>query len=342
MKQIEINRPIAAGPSLLEDETVALWRDVAAEIGWPARPVSMRSLKLDSSRSVAVVKVTGPDAKALVLKGEFGRFRPDRLARDLEALDRARTILAPFPDLAVPEIVWRDPARGVSIQSFVPGDSGRKALSWARFGLGDRSAILRWCGRYAAALHRGGMDQVGGFRPGRFLGGLSERAAKVRQGALAMPKPKRFLGLCAYLHRAGRRCRSAPAQLCRTHGDFHLLNLIVADDRLTAIDFRSRRQGYGYGDLARFWLNAGESFDPQDHEALGFAGLPLADLQALEEGYGHRAHENPVFVFLFAHQMYAEWSKLARTGGKLRPDQRQQLIRLTARLDALLAAEGSE
>jgi Ser/Thr protein kinase RdoA (MazF antagonist) len=230
----------------------------------------------------------------------------------------------------------------VSIQSFVPGDSGRKALAWARFGLGDRRDILRRCGRYAAALHRGGMDQTGGFRPGRFLGKVSERAAKVREGAVAMPRPKRFLGLCAYLHRAGRRCRNAPAQLCRTHGDFHLLNLIVTDDRLTAIDFRSRGRDHGYRDLARFWLNAGDAFDPTGSEALGFAGLPLADLQAFEEGYGRRAHEDPVFVFLFAVQMYGEWCKLAGPGGKLRPDQRQQLNRLTSRLDALQAAERLE
>ncbi|MEX0351443.1 MAG: phosphotransferase family protein [Paracoccaceae bacterium] len=339
MTQIEINRPIVAGQTLLEDQAAQLWRDVASEIGWPAQPVSIRALKLDSNRSVAVCKVTGPNVESVILKGEFGRFHSDRLSRDLEALRQAGIVLSAHPDLSVPEVLWSDPTRGVSIQTFVPGDSGRKALAWARFGLGDRRDILRRSGRYAAALHRGGIDQVGGFRPGRYLNGVSKRAKHVRQGLVSMPRPKRFLGLCAYLHRAGRRCRSAPAQMCRTHGDFHLLNLIVADDQLTAIDFRSRERGYGYSDLARFWLNAGDAFDPLDQEALGFAGLPKTDLLALEEGYGRRAHEDPVFVFLFAHQMFKEWSKLAELGGKMRPDQRQQLIRLTSRLDALKAAE---
>lgn len=344
MKQSDPSLPAPESPEALAAMAPEIWAEVAGRVGWPASGCHVHSLKLYCSPvSVrGVFRVTHPDGRFVVLKLDLLPQAPERFRRQIENTRRAGWALARFPQFGVPDILWSDAGRGVTVQSFIPGDTGRRALAWADYGIGARDDLLRRIGQYAGALHRSTAEASIGFSARHYLRGVRGRAAALRAAQLALPRPKRFLGLCAYLHRAARRCSGAELAICQTHGDFHLLNLIVSDASITAIDFSFRPPAPALRDLSRFWLSSGGAFDLTDGQQAGLAGLPAQDLAAFEDGYGRLLTADPAFPFFLAYQIYLEWSKFAARPAGLTSSEQAQLRRYVKMLEALLLREGSE
>ena len=195
-------------------------------------------------------------------------------------------------------ILHSDVQERVVVMPFIEGQSARERLILAREGAGRPADILRDCGRWLSHLH----ENAGPLVETRDFKWIARRARtfaeRVRSGAQAVAHPKRFLGLCAMVHRLVREMQDQPVHLSGLHGDAHAANFIYADEGLIAIDVTGRGHGPRVWDLARllarYLYNLGR--DPKGSEQ--WAGLRMEDLDALSVGYqrGRADRAGPVAV----------------------------------------------
>ncbi len=344
-----IGQKIPDSEDAIFDRACRAWQQAKVNTPWAdqvgERLVPLKLVHLPHAvRGVFAVKATS--GERAIWKVEIHPSNPDALRRNLMALEQARQVLSSVSGCGVPQILWSDVDRGLSLTEFAIGDTGRRALRGAEIGFGHRADILLRIGRYCAALHEYSPGYVEPFHPSPFLKQVIGTGAAVRAGKIKIARSRRFLGLCAYLHRAGRRASGLEFRRSQTHGDFHLLNLLITENCVTGVDFFNSDPKPSYLDVARFWNNAGDHFDCTDQgrddgeaQLSGFAGLPGADWAAFMQGYGSDLAQDPVFHFFFALQLFREWKKKIGNWQDLATDRQAQLERFTARLDWLLAAE---
>ncbi|OBY27848.1 aminoglycoside phosphotransferase family protein [Leisingera sp. JC1] len=325
----------------VQTRTQALWPQAAAAAGLPEEGAKFRRLlsnrRLEHSR--CVLEVNTADRQRFVLRADFGAENPERLAKVLECHRQAARKLEPVPGVSVPGLLWQDPQKPFVLMEFVPGETAYRSLALTDYGFGDRADILNRIGRAVAELHRVSGAGQKQFWPKPFLMTVSDQAEAVRQGRLQLPKPNRFLGLCAHLHRAARRARGCEFRSAVAHGDLHLRNIILSDHDVSFIDFLNHKAVSPQRDIASIWLsNCPEHLAAED-SVPGFGLVAQADWAAFEEGYGAGLTGDPVFRFFFAWRLFRLWLSL---GGKP-PEERvktQMVADWSARvLDALLADE---
>lgn len=179
------------------------------------------------------------------------------------------------------------------------------------------------------------------FWPKPFLTGVAEQAQKVRDGTLAVPRPKKFLGLCAYLHRQGRRARGRSFRAAVEHGDLHLRNMLMTPDLVSFIDFSNHDSSFPQRDLASLWLANCPDLLASEGQAAGFGGVAEADWRAFAQGYGSDPAEDPVFGFFYALRLLRIWRQLAERRRPLDHRSQRQLEAVAAVFETLRAAEAA-
>lgn len=321
--------------------TQALWPLAAAETGLPEAGAVFRRMqvnrRLQHRRCVLEVRTT--DGQRFALRADFGEENPIRLNRFLDRHQAAADSLKPVKGVSVPALLWRDPHRALALMEFVPGDTAFRELAMTEYGFGDRGRLLRRIGHAVAELHRVSDAGSRQFWPKPFLKQVSEKAQAVREGRISVPKPNRFLGLCAHLHRSGRRARAQAFRGALEHGDLHLRNILIQETEVSFIDFSNRKGIYPQRDLADIWLANCPDHLAAEGRTPGFGLVAKADWEAFEEGYGADLRQDPIFRFFFAWRLFRLWGNL----GQKPPEQQQKtaLVAVSAAriLDALLADE---
>ena len=190
----------------VQARTQALWPCAAEAAGLAEEGAVFRRLGsnrlLEHRRCVLEVKTV--DGQSFVLRADFDRVNPRALNRQLERQSKAAQSLRPVPGVSAPEMLWKDPQHPYALMAFVQGDTAYRTLALTDYGFGAREDVLRRIGKAVGELHRVSDAGVRQFWPKPFLKMVSNRALEVREGQLWLPKPNRFLGLCAHLHRAAR------------------------------------------------------------------------------------------------------------------------------------------
>lgn len=321
--------------------TQALWPRVAAELGVSADGATFQRLRVNrrmaARRCAVVVRDTG--GGAYVLRADFGAGGEAAFQKVLARHSAAEEGLRDVVGVRVPQILWRDPEQKIFVMEFVPGDTLFREMTAAELGLVSRAEVLERAGRAIAALHR--CSQVGPrkFWPKAFLERVSTVAEEVRAGLREVHRPKRFLGLCAHLHQAGRAARGHPFDSAVEHGDLHMRNVLLSGDDLWFIDFANHSGIYPQRDLANFWLANGmfHLIAPEDEGDVpaGFSMVAQADWVAFERGYGAAVSADPVVRFFFAMRVFDAWLKQRHQRDGLTAE---QVRRRTERLERVLTS----
>ncbi|MBY6068541.1 aminoglycoside phosphotransferase family protein [Leisingera aquaemixtae] len=330
-----------AAMNLVQARTQALWPRIASETGLPETRAVFRRMQVNRrlEHRRCVLEVGIEDGRKFVLRADFEDTNPLRLNRFVDRQQRAAASLKPVPGVSSPAVLWRDPDRPFVLMEFVPGDTAFRELALTDCGLGARSQVLQRIGNAVAEFHK--VSGVGDrqFWPKPFLTKVSNRAQAVREGRLPIPKPNRFLGLCAHLHRTGRRARGHAFRGALEHGDLHLRNILMSDAGICFIDFSNHDGVFPQRDIADIWLSNCPDHLASDGRTPGFGLVAQADWEAFEEGYGEELVNDPIFQFFFAWRLFRLWSSL----GRKPPEQHLKTARVAASavrvLDALLADE---
>ncbi|WP_205877312.1 aminoglycoside phosphotransferase family protein [Leisingera sp. NJS204] len=286
-----------------------------------------------------VLRVSLQDGRELVMRADFAEGNLHRYQANLKRHQTAAEALKFTTGVSVPQILWCDPQYKYTLMELAPGDTAFQALYLAGYGLGDRDRLLQRIGAAVAALHRCSETDEQVFWPMRHLETVSRTAGTVRAGEVTVVKPKRFLGLCAYLHRAGRRARGVRYQPGLAHGDLHFRNILASDDQISFIDFSSQRFSIAERDISNLWLANGlDHLSGLDGDA-GFGGVSQADWAAFEEGYGRHVSREPLFQFCFALRLWESWIRFSASGRAAGKKGQRQLEQVVKVLDLLLDQE---
>lgn len=303
------------------DRTQALWPEVAEALGLPKTGLSFSQLKVNrrfsDRRCALAVRHEGGDQ--FVLRAEFSTANREWLLGHLDRQKRAAEALAASPGISVPRILWQHSAEPYVLMQCAEGHTGRWELGLSDYGLVSRYQVLKRIGQAVAELHRVSRLGDAQFWPRQFLDRISKNAAHVRSQSLRVPRPHRFLGLCAYLHRAARRARGRGFTAALEHGDLHLRNILVAPDEVNFIDFLNVPDGFYHRDLANLWLVNCPDLLAEGAAVEGFGAVAQADWEAFEEGYGVAITEDPIFHFFYGLWVFNRWLQLAEppAGGQV-------------------------
>ncbi len=296
----------------VELRAMALWPRIAGETGLPVQGARFSVMQVNTGRQdrVAVLGLRTVDERRFVLRADFSGERAKSYRGHLDRHQDASRALQGVPGVHVPDLIWRDAEHPFALFAFVPGEKASSELTFAEYGLTDRAELLRRIGAAVAALH--GAEDMGVrlFWPKPRLEQIQALGARLRAGDLRIRKPKKFLGLCAMLHRVGREAKGRAYRAAPEHGDLHFRNILVTQAQISFIDFSNAHATTPYCDIANLWLA-----NLPDHLALrpedaGFGGVARADWLAFESGYGEAVADNPVFRFLFLHRLLKAWLRL--------------------------------
>ncbi|WP_435661431.1 phosphotransferase [Leisingera caerulea] len=341
-------KPPAAGgcdPFALVDavqaRTQALWPEAAAAAGLQEAGAVFRRMQLNSGvlHRRCVLEVRTADGQSYALRAEFGGTDPLRHTRSLDRHQAAADSLMPVSGVSAPALLWRDTQNPFVLMEFVRGDTAHRELAVAEYGFGDRGSILRRIGSAVAALHEVSAAGDRQFWPKPFLTRVANQAQAVRDGQLPVPKPNKFLGLCAYLHRAGRRARGQPFRAAVEHGDLHLRNILMSETTVSFIDFSNHDGIFPQRDLANIWLANCPDHLAAEGETPGFGLVAQADWEAFQDGYGAELVNDPVFRFFYAHRLFRCWVGLCHKPPEQRLKSAQVAAKAVQVLEALLADE---
>ena len=289
--------------------TQALWPKAASMAGLPEAGASFRRLQIRSTKQHcrSAVKVSTPNGKNYVLRAEFDEYDSARFLQNLERHKAAAEALKSETGVSVPAILWQDLENPYLLMEFAAGDTAFRELVLTEYGFGDRQAVVQRIGKAVAALHR--VSEIGEkqFWPKPYLDRVSEQAQALRAKHLRIPKPNRFLGLCAYLQRAGRDARGHRYTAAIEHGDLHLRNILVSDATVSFIDFSNSKGALPQRDLANIWLANCPDHLAKEGQEPGYGLVAKADWDAFEEGYGAGITGDPVFRFFFALRLFKIW-----------------------------------
>lgn len=287
-----------------------------------------------------MAELSFPDGEArLILRIDSNSRSAVRRMGYLDRHQQAWDDLQQSESVYVPEILWRDPQGGAVLMTYAQGDTADRELDLSELGLSDRSHLFHRIGCAVSELHRVSKSDVRRFWPRRFIQNVQEQAEAVRSGHLHLKRPKRFLGLCAYLHRAARAAQGQTFVGAVEHGDLHMRNILVSETTITFIDFTNQNRTYHHRDLASLWLANGMKHLPITTGAEpGFGLIARQDLDAFETGYGMRVSEDPIFRFFYALRLQENW--LRAHNGYLSQAKLERRVEVCVKvLEALLASE---
>ena len=303
------SQAVASDPDEVLSMALAFWPEAARHAGLPETGVRFRELQVHSGKRhrSCVVKVSTPNGEHYVLRAEFEESNAGRFLNYIERHKAAAKALGPVPGVSAPDILWQSPGQPVMVMEFAVGDTAFRGLTMAEYGLGERKAVVRRIGEAVSELHRVSQTGESRFWPKTYLNRVSRTADAVREGRLSVVKPKRFLGLCAYLQRAGKRARGHAFAGAVEHGDLHFRNILLLDRDVSFIDFSNHDAVFWQRDLANLWLANCPDHLAKEGQEPGYGLVAKADWSAFEEGYGTEVTSDPVFRFFFALRLFKVW-----------------------------------
>ncbi len=292
--------------------TQTYWPGIASDLELPVEGVKFQRLgvNLFADHQRCVLLVSLPDQRRYVLRAEFSGVRAAREQRVLQRMRRDAEALKAAAGVMVPEILWQHESEAIVLMELCPGTTMHQELTYCDLGLGNRAKVVERVGAALYQLHQASGFEEQQFWPRVHLDQVRAKAEDLRSQSCEIRRQPKFLGLSAYLHRAGRRARGLSYQSALEHGDLHMYNVLISDEQISFIDFNNTHARMPYHDIARMWLqNCPDHLAPRGTEE-GLGAVAAEDWDAFSRGYGVDLQNDPVFQFCFALRIWRQWQAL--------------------------------
>ncbi|WP_194269300.1 aminoglycoside phosphotransferase family protein [Tritonibacter litoralis] len=321
--------------------TEALWPEIAVDLGLDGHQARFRPMRVNSRfidrRCVLDVRLS--NGQELVLRADFEDRRIKRIQNIIARQRRLSAALADVPGVSVPQVLWQHPSRFFTVMEFAKGETAFRELDLADLGFGRRAEVLHRIGRAVADMHRCSATGPRKFWPKFNLDKVSARAEAARTGDSPIRRQPKFLGLCAYLHRAGRRARGVSFDGALEHGDLHFRNVLMDEKTVSFIDFANFSNDIPQNDLANLWVANCPDHQAPIAEPSGYGRVREADWEAFLAGYGRDVREDPVFQFFYAMRVFRTWQRVPVPGDAISQKGEEMLEGLIDVTNWLLAHE---
>lgn len=220
--------------------------------------VEVRALNRPGVHPVGVVHVTNGSASTrMFAKVQRTDYKgTQNLGRELSFLsDVAPLIAAENPALRSPSPISYYPEKGLLLMEFVPGNSLKHHLFELKFGFNSTrklnlEELLKYTGQWLGSLHRLTTQSTCG-NPLEWV--LQEfESARTREVFLRYSQEANYDELLSILRQCLDLNPRFRRNLCRVHGEFTPIHVIVAREAIYVVDFGNSRLGYSYEDVALF------------------------------------------------------------------------------------------
>ena len=309
----------------LLDAALEHWPGLAADLGlstqgWRAAPLARRD---DPHHAVVLVKMTGPEGQALVLKHVAAPSDLETYARAMSAHQGAQKR---YPE-GVPALLSFDLSTQTCVMDYAEGRM--LSLCLAEAGPAQRLDLLRRAGAWLDGLHRAGLGDPRQFQSKFTLRYLRQIREDVLAGRMPVAEPGRFCAAAETLLAREEEFSGQQTQAAPTHGDLHLRSLLVGTSQIWGIDFAGGRMVPVGHDIARLLVDAAVLYADADEVPVGEV-IPADWSAAFFEGYRLVAPEDPSVRLLLRHRMLADWWGLPAFDEDRGPAQARRLRNLLA------------
>jgi tRNA A-37 threonylcarbamoyl transferase component Bud32 len=220
--------------------------------------VRVQALSRPGVHPVGVVHVTnGVASTSMFVKVQRADYNGGQnLERELRFLsDVAPLITAENPALRCPNPIAYYPERGLLLMEFVPGDSLKRHLFEIKFGINPTerlnfARLLKYTGQWLGSMHRFTLQNACG-NPLEWLLQQFE-SARTRDVFLRYSQKGNYDELVSILRRCLDLKPNFRRNLCRVHGEFTPIHVMVANDAIYVVDFGNSKLGYAYEDVGLF------------------------------------------------------------------------------------------
>ena len=178
------------------------------------------------------------------------------LERELRFLsDVAPLITAENPALRCPNPIAYYPERGLLLMEFVPGDSLKRHLFEIKFGINparrlNLAQLLKYTGQWLGSMHRLTLQNACG-NPLEWLLQQFE-SARTKEVFLRYSQKGNYDEMFSILRRCLDLKPNFRRNLCRVHGEFTPIHVMVANEAVYVVDFGNSKLGYAYEDVGLF------------------------------------------------------------------------------------------
>jgi tRNA A-37 threonylcarbamoyl transferase component Bud32 len=220
--------------------------------------VRVQALSRPGVHPVGVVHITnGLVDTCMFAKVQRTDYRGGQnLERELRFLsDVAPLITAENPALRCPNPIAYYPERGLLLMEFVPGDSLKRHLFEIKFGIKptgrlNLAQLLSCTGQWLGSMHRLTAQSECG-NPLEWL--LQEfESTRTRDVFLRYSQKGNYDEMLSILRRCLDLKPNFRRNLCRLHGEFTPIHVMVANDAIYVVDFGNSKLGYAYEDVGLF------------------------------------------------------------------------------------------
>lgn len=230
-----INPAFIEGKSPNQVDEIVEWIRTEMKVG-PEREWTVVSARRKFGKELVEIEESGPDG---VFRMIAKRGKPHRIRLNYEALrDLWAEGFRPPERLTVPKPIAYFPERDLLIQEKAPGTDLLDKIQGGE----EAKQSSQWAAEWLAALHNSRISYDEWRETSRFEPQTKELASIVPPA-----ESKRVEGIA---ERVVTTLRLAPPDFVPCHGDFHLLNIFLAPNRVTGIDldkFGGRDRGYEIG-----------------------------------------------------------------------------------------------
>lgn len=306
---------------------------VAQALGIAPDRARWRLIKSAAAREVFLLEGTDCDPLVVKYDDDVSQVRFGELLSCYRSLER---VMGRDGAFRMVPLVWADAENRVLALKYVPGLTAYARLEAAEIDFDSRADVLRHCGAWLRQLHQSASDTPQPFDGEGMLKRVRRVAKTIRSGSQEVAYPKKFLGICAFMHHVKRGAQGRPCRHGARHGDFHSRNVVFGrDGPLYALDPAPRDTGPVAFDVARFMTRLGYSFGLARTQPRGLAGLPAADWVALSAGYGHPCQDDPVVHFLLCHQLFNDWLQMPVEKEHRSASQQRRIERIVSMFEVL-------
>ncbi|WP_425091686.1 phosphotransferase [Tropicimonas sp. S265A] len=285
---------------------LADWRRLAPFAGLDPAAHLPEPLGRRQARGVAriVLRMRAEGRSDVVFKRVFRPRVDPGWAAGLQT-QRAVRALLPGPARPAP-VMLEDADAQAAIFGWVPGKSLNAHLLLKYDQPVQRADALRRAGDWLAQFHAATDAGPVAFHASPVQLRLSRLMARAEADPAAIVDADLFIVLAQGMARFARAAQGAPVQCAALHGDLTANNMVLGVKATTAIDFCTAVTGPVLHEVAKLLADIAARF--------GVDGVPRADVQAFEEGYGARVRHDPVFDYLLRAQLLFQWAALGPMG----------------------------
>lgn len=310
------------------------WPGLAEEAGlptdgWKSKPLARRE---DARVARVLLLMTHRDGREVVLKHEARPERPNGFMTAMAAHLAAQDGFAE----GMPALLSFDVRSQACAMEYVPGQPLSRVLEDAP----DPAAhlpYLRRTGAWLAGFHRVDLGEPRIFQPKFSVRYLRVILDEVRSGHRPVVEQARFERCAEYLCDLQPAYEGRRTVTAQTHGDLHMRNVLVGEDRVWGIDFAGGRVVPVGHDVARLLVDYATLRAPHERVAAGMV-LPDEALRAFFEGYDLVGPDDPSVQLLLRHRVLADWWGLPAQRSAAQERRRKRLMALTRRVFAEVAA----